>query len=232
MCKFLMANSSGIGTSNNDGSDSGYHGGSSVLELVLQHNPGVSTDWTPDEQSILEDGLAQYASEPNIIRYAKIAVQLQNKTVRDVALRCRWMFKRDISKKRKEDYILTRKSKDRKEKMNEHLASTSHSVTQSESSSYSHGEVIIGKPNAIVHSVLASPAGELLKESAHALERVSANLANYATHQAYENLRLLCQVRNYVIDILNNLGDTPEKLKLMPPLPVKLNEDLLNSLLS
>lgn len=33
----------------------------------------------------------RYASETNIVRYAKIAVLLHNKTVRDVALRCRWM---------------------------------------------------------------------------------------------------------------------------------------------
>lgn len=33
----------------------------------------------------------RFATEANIIRYAKIAMQLQNKTVRDVALRCRWM---------------------------------------------------------------------------------------------------------------------------------------------
>lgn len=33
----------------------------------------------------------RFASESNIIRYAKIAMQLKNKTVRDVALRVRWM---------------------------------------------------------------------------------------------------------------------------------------------
>lgn len=33
----------------------------------------------------------RFAYDSNIVRYAKIAVQLNNKTVRDVALRCRWM---------------------------------------------------------------------------------------------------------------------------------------------
>lgn len=33
----------------------------------------------------------RHASESSIIRYAKIAMSLPNKTVRDVALRCRWM---------------------------------------------------------------------------------------------------------------------------------------------
>jgi hypothetical protein len=33
----------------------------------------------------------RYASESNLVRYAKIAMKLKDKTVRDVALRCRWM---------------------------------------------------------------------------------------------------------------------------------------------
>lgn len=220
-----MANPSGNGSNNNDTGHLSYDSGSSLTE----HNPGVSTDWTPDEQSILEDGLSQYASESNIIRYAKIAVQLQNKTVRDVALRCRWMIKKDISKRRKEDYILTRKSKDRKERMNEHLASTSQLPAQAGPSSYFHGVVANGEANAILYSVLASPAGQLVKKSAHALDRVGANLE---MHQIHENISLLCQVRKNILDIFHSFGDTPEKQKQMPPLRVQLNEELLNSLLS
>lgn len=33
----------------------------------------------------------RYADEPSIMRYIKIAATLRDKTVRDVALRCRWM---------------------------------------------------------------------------------------------------------------------------------------------
>lgn len=35
--------------------------------------------------------LCRFASEHNIVRYAKVAMQLKDKTVRDVALRCRWL---------------------------------------------------------------------------------------------------------------------------------------------
>ncbi|KAJ0937693.1 putative transcription factor MYB-HB-like family [Helianthus annuus] len=208
-----------------NGSDQpGYDGGS----LVTEHTSGVSTDWTPDEQLILEDGLSQYASESNIVRYAKIAVQLQNKTVRDVALRCRWMFKRDIAKRRKDDHLLTRKGKERKERMNELLASTSYIANPTGLSSYSQRVVANGKSNAIQYNVLVSPAGQLIKESAQALERVSTNLER---NQVHENIGLLCQVRKNIRDILNNSSDNPGKLKQMPPLPVKLNEALLNSLI-
>lgn len=34
----------------------------------------------------------RYADEPSIMRYIKIAAMLRDKTVRDVALRCRWML--------------------------------------------------------------------------------------------------------------------------------------------
>ncbi|PSR86264.1 ZZ-type zinc finger-containing protein [Actinidia chinensis var. chinensis] len=60
-------------------------------QAALRHNPGLAVEWTAEEQSLLEDLLNKYASERNIIRYAKIAMQLKDKTVRDVALRCRWM---------------------------------------------------------------------------------------------------------------------------------------------
>ncbi|CAA2976384.1 uncharacterized protein LOC111398519 [Olea europaea subsp. europaea] len=54
-------------------------------------NSSASFEWSTDEQSILEDLLSKYSSDTIIVRYAKIAQQLNDKTVRDVALRCKWM---------------------------------------------------------------------------------------------------------------------------------------------
>ena len=51
----------------------------------------------------------------SVIRYAKIAMQLQNKTVRDVTLRRRWMSRKENSKRKKEGHNLSRKTKNRKE---------------------------------------------------------------------------------------------------------------------
>ncbi|RRT46355.1 hypothetical protein BHE74_00033761 [Ensete ventricosum] len=56
----------------------------------------------------------RHASESSLIRYAKIAMLLPNKTVRDVALRCRWMTKKESGKRRKEDHNLSKKCKDKK----------------------------------------------------------------------------------------------------------------------
>lgn len=35
--------------------------------------------------------ICRFGDEPSIMRYIKIAATLRDKTVRDVALRCRWM---------------------------------------------------------------------------------------------------------------------------------------------
>ncbi|CAA2972953.1 Myb-like DNA-binding domain [Olea europaea subsp. europaea] len=91
--------------------------GNSVPELnngavpTLKYQKQISTEWTPEEQSILEEGLAKYATHSMIVCYAKIAVQLKKKTVCDVALRCRWMTVKEASKRRKGDLNVRRKSK-------------------------------------------------------------------------------------------------------------------------
>lgn len=33
---------------------------SSGLVMNMKHNPGISLDWTPEEQATLEDGLSKY----------------------------------------------------------------------------------------------------------------------------------------------------------------------------
>ncbi|MFQ6625602.1 hypothetical protein Gotur_004569 [Gossypium turneri] len=86
---------------------------SADTQSALRHNPGISLDWTPEEQTMLEDLLVKYTSDSTIVRYAKIAMQLKDKTVREVALRCRWMTKKENGKRRKEDHS-ARKNKDRR----------------------------------------------------------------------------------------------------------------------
>uniref|UniRef100_A0A453CB16 Uncharacterized protein n=2 Tax=Aegilops tauschii TaxID=37682 RepID=A0A453CB16_AEGTS len=68
----------------------------------------------PEEQAILDELLVKYASDAPVIRYAKIAMKLPEKTVRDVALRCRWMSKKESGKRKKEDHSSSKKSKDKK----------------------------------------------------------------------------------------------------------------------
>ncbi|RVW57134.1 hypothetical protein CK203_091675 [Vitis vinifera] len=84
-------NINGGGGGGASGSGSGNDSG--VVEVVgLKHNPGIFLHWTAEEQAILEDTLPKVASDPPLLRYAKIAMLLKDKTTRDVALRVRWMI--------------------------------------------------------------------------------------------------------------------------------------------
>ncbi|KAF3789961.1 hypothetical protein EJ110_NYTH05527 [Nymphaea thermarum] len=195
---------------------------------ALKHNPGICLEWTADEQSILEDGLAKYASESNIVRYAKIAMQLKDKTVRDVALRCKWMSKKDNSKRRKtEDHNLSRKSKDKKEKSTD-PAKPSQSGARQNVPSYTMQMLPMDNDDGISYKAIGGPTGQLLEQNAQVFNQITSNLASF---KIQENISLFCQTRDNILTILNDLNDMPDVMKQMPPLPVKVNEELANSIL-
>ncbi|KAK6930514.1 Protein of unknown function DUF3755 [Dillenia turbinata] len=195
---------------------------------AMKHNPGISTDWSLEEQSVLEEGLSKFATETTIIRYAKIALQLQNKTVRDVALRCRWMSKKENSKRRKEDHNLARKSKDKKERVSDPSAKSCHLVARSNAPPYAMPMIPMDNDDGISCKAIGGTTGQLLEQNAQAFNQISANLASY---QIQDNINLFCQARDNIFTIINSLNDIPEIMKQMPPLPVKVNEELANSIL-
>ncbi|KAH6809225.1 histone H2A deubiquitinase [Perilla frutescens var. frutescens] len=218
----------GINKQGHNSVSSPYNGGSVHGEWgvpTFQHQQTISMDWTPDEQTLLEEGLAKYATESNIIRYAKIAVQLKNKTVRDVALRCRWMTKKEISKRRKEDFN-ARKSKDRKEKFIEPSAKPSRLSIQS-GPSQAPGMVSNCNDDNIPYNDINGATRQLLQQNAWAFKQISTNLS---THQLHENIGLLSQARDNIFQILTNMNDMGPTMKRMPPLP-KMNEELASSIL-
>ncbi|KAG5589564.1 hypothetical protein H5410_040078 [Solanum commersonii] len=212
------------GNNNNNNSIGGRDSSSSPTNF--QQNQ-VSMDWTPEEQATLEEGLVKYASETSISRYAKIAIALKNKTVRDVALRCKWTTKKENSRRRKDDANLLKKNKDRKEKLIDPTAVTSPVVMQQPSyAPYTQG-VVSNKSEGFA-SYHVSMTTQLIHQNARIFEQISANLV---THQIHENTRLLCQARDNIFKILHKLNESSCTLKQMPPLPVKLNEELANSIL-
>ncbi|XP_058102497.1 uncharacterized protein LOC131246407 [Magnolia sinica] len=196
-------------------------------EQALKHNPGIAAKWSSEEQSILEEGLTKYASDSNIVRYAKIALQLHEKTVRDVALRCRWMTKKEIGKRRKDD--LTRKNKDRKEKMMDPSARPStHLASRPNVAPYSLPMLPMDNNDGISFEAIGGATGKLLEQNAQMFDQISVNLAAL---KIQENINLLCQTRDNILTIMNDLKDTSGVMKQMPPLPVKVNEELANSIL-
>ncbi|KAF3604145.1 hypothetical protein F2Q69_00039018 [Brassica cretica] len=225
-----ISSSAAAAATNGGAVNSVENGGMDNSETIsaLRHNPGISVDWTLEEQSLLEDLLAKYASEPTIVRYAKIAMKMKDKTVRDVALRCRWMTKKENGKRRKEDHS-SRKSKDKKEKTTDSSAkSSSHLNVHPNGPSYAPPMMPIDTDDGVSYKAIGGVSGDLLEQNAQMFNRVSTN---FSAFQIHENVNILCKARDNILSILNDLNDMPEVMKQMPPLPVKVNQDLANSIL-
>ncbi|XP_058098028.1 uncharacterized protein LOC131243001 isoform X2 [Magnolia sinica] len=197
----------------------------------LKHDTGLAADWSTEEQSILEEGLVKYADEPSIMRYIKIAATLRDKTVRDVALRCRWMT-RDNGKRRKSgEYYTGKKMRDRKEKMVD--SSSMSSMPQAplpNMAAYSFMMHHSKHSDRLSYEVSAMDgrARHLLDENAQLFSQITANLA---TFKIRDNIDLFCRTRNNITAILNDMREMPGIMSQMPPLPVSLNEELANTFL-
>ncbi|XP_016468239.1 uncharacterized protein LOC107790789 isoform X2 [Nicotiana tabacum] len=223
----VMTNS---GRSSNNNSVMGQSGGCSSSFLIdsvpgLKHDTGLAVEWTLEEQYKLDEGLIKFANEPSIMKYIKIAAALRDKTVRDVALRCRWMTRK---RRKQEDYSLGKKVKDRKDKSAEasmkngtSSASPLSFIPYSLSSNHrNHGENI---PSAALLGTR-----HLLEENNQALNQISANLS---TVKLQDNIDLFIRTRNNIKAVLNDMRNMPGIMSQMPPLPVLLNEELASSVL-
>ncbi|XP_038712180.1 uncharacterized protein LOC120006271 isoform X2 [Tripterygium wilfordii] len=157
---------------------------------LLRHNPGISLDWRPEEQSILEQGLIKYAGHPLLICYAKISMELQDKTIRDIAFRCNWMKKKEISNGSKGENCLKRKSEDDKLSTWQNVPPYAPSVSLVDYDD--DGDRVIG-----------GVTGVLFERNEQAFNRIAAN---FSTLQIIDNLNLLCQARDNLLKITYDLN--------------------------
>ncbi|KAJ0091913.1 hypothetical protein Patl1_26505 [Pistacia atlantica] len=164
----------------------------------LKHNPGISMDWTAEEHAILEEGIQTYTSESSLTSYAKIAVHLPNKTIRDVALRCRWMTKKENNKRRKED--ITKRTRDRKERVIDPSAKLGPFAVRPNVHSYAPPTMSTDYDESISYLAVPGPMGEILEQNAKSFKQISANLSAL---QYRENIRLFCQTRENIFKLLN-----------------------------
>ncbi|KAL8213926.1 hypothetical protein R6Q57_003375 [Mikania cordata] len=145
-------------------------------EIALKQTVGPSIYWSRDEQSLLEELIVKYASDNMVMRYAKIALKLQNKTLKDVALRCRWMTEKEKRKQGK-----------KKQEKKEEAASEQ---VKSPSTNHSSGECIDEEISCRVVTVGAA-AAQLLEQSDHTINQVSANAYVFKTlgKAAYQQVK-------------------------------------------
>ncbi|KAG6764393.1 hypothetical protein POTOM_031861 [Populus tomentosa] len=235
----LISNNTSPGGSGSDGIVQAQAGNSSassslLLDSVpgLKHDADLAAEWSVEEQYKLEEGLQKYADEPRILRYIKIAAMLHDKTVRDVALMCRWMtvgFSFPVRKRRKaEDYNMGKKINSRKDKL----------VESSSKMNMAAGllQNVASYPLMMHHTNQSEPmpfegisgTTRLLDQNAQAFSQISANLS---TFKLQDNIDFFCYTRNNITAILNDMREMPGIMSRMPPLPVSIDEDLANSIL-
>ncbi|KAH9658851.1 hypothetical protein KPL70_023646 [Citrus sinensis] len=192
----------------------------------LKHDAGLAVEWTVQEQYKLEQGLLNYADEPNIMKYIRIASTLQDKTVRDVAMRCRWMTRK---RRKAEEHYLGKKVNNRKDKLVElNLKTNIPLVMQQNNTAYPVTMQHMYRNVPISFEVLgiSGTTRHLLEQNALAFSQIRANLSTFK-----DNIELFCRTRSNVSAILNDMRCTPGIMSQMPPLPESINEDLTSSIL-
>ncbi|XVE91789.1 hypothetical protein REPUB_Repub01dG0041900 [Reevesia pubescens] len=192
----------------------------------LNHEAGLAVEWSVDEQYILEDGLEKYKEEPNIMKYIKIAATLPDKTVRDVALRCRWMQRK---RRKPEEVNVGKKVNNRKDKLVESSSKMNVPLSLPQNmAAYPLMMHHLDQNERMPSDEITGTTMHLLKQNAQAFSEISSNLSAY---KLQDNIDLFCHARNNIIAILNDMRDMPGLMSHMPPLSVTVNEDLANSVL-
>ncbi|XP_010511766.1 PREDICTED: uncharacterized protein LOC104787818 [Camelina sativa] len=189
---------------------------SNPLDLVSgpKHDTSMVSEWSTEEQYKLEDGLEKYKDKPNIMKYIKIASTLPDKSVRDVALRCRWMTRK---RRKSEELNCGRRTSSSKDKQVESSSKSSiPSVLPHNMASYPFSM----PSTTITCEDLSGYAINLLDQNVRAFSQIRANLSSY---QVEDNLGLFRQARNNLMTIQNDMDKMPCS---MPALPVKISDDL------
>ncbi|XP_066344846.1 uncharacterized protein [Miscanthus floridulus] len=181
--------------------------------------------WTPKYK---------YAREPNIMRYIKIAAMLPNRTIRDVALRCWWATQGKERRKKPDGFYTGKKTRDMKpiqDKMvasvpiaNFHMTPTTNVTPFSISMQHPNQQSQVHKEAPVVDSATQ----RLLEENNQLLNQISANIETFKT---VENTDLFLRTSNNIKTILSRMSETPGIMGQMPPLPLSINEDHINSLI-
>ncbi|XP_057962561.1 uncharacterized protein LOC131154075 isoform X2 [Malania oleifera] len=201
--------------------------GSHFLDSVPtpNHESVLLAEWSAEDQYKLEEGLVKYANEPSIMKYIKIAATLHDKSVRDVALRCRWMTRK---RRKPEEHTAGKRAKDRKDKLVESSSKTN--IASSPPLNMATYSLLMHHmdQNDHVSCEVGGTAKHLLEQNAQVFDQITANISVY---KLQDNIDLFCQTRNNITAILNNMKDMPGIMSQMPPLPVCINEDLANSIL-
>ncbi|XP_078161942.1 uncharacterized protein LOC144557265 isoform X3 [Carex rostrata] len=194
----------------------------------LVHGPAWSIKWTPHEQAILNQGLEEFANDPVITKYAKIATRLVNKTVRDVAMRCQWMKKKEQEKRQMIEQMHLRRSmhmRDRKERLaSSSLEAYNHQHIQTASSS---ALPVMDSSHTNQNDPISSEVLRLLEENDRALDMIARNIEE----GQIQNGALFNYVGSNIENLLlGRINGPNSSLRRMPPIPASINGDLFRAM--
>ncbi|KAF0893422.1 hypothetical protein E2562_025222 [Oryza meyeriana var. granulata] len=173
----------------------------------------------------------RYVNEKGIMKYIKIAASIPTKTVRDVAMKCQWLGKRENSRRRKsEEHHIGRKMKDRKGKMAEpSLWGTNHPVqTDTSVSSFMSHNAIQSNQFLTGATEIDNAMQQLLVQNDRILDQIEANMR---ACQLQNNIDLFHRARRNINGLLQTMNQMPGIMSEMPPLPVSVNENLASFVL-
>ncbi|KAM7266021.1 hypothetical protein ACFE04_003704 [Oxalis oulophora] len=212
----------------------------SSLNLEPPGPANINADWSLDEQYKLKEGLEMYANEPCIMKYIKIAAHFPDKTVRDVALRCRWLTRK--RRKHGEHNMGKKVNNNKKDKMVESLLPTP--IMPSNMVTYPLMVHHMEQNEHMLFQGISGTTRNLLEQNAKDFDQIRDNLSifkvnasskvfpnDFHTFKFQDNVDLFYRTRNNISAILNNMREMPGIMSQMPPMPVLVNDDLANSLL-
>ncbi|PKA65176.1 hypothetical protein AXF42_Ash013297 [Apostasia shenzhenica] len=189
----------------------------------LKHDSGLAAEWTCEEQNLLNEGLIRFAGETRIIKYVKIAALFPNKTVRDVALRMRWLEKHGLAKRHKlEEHYAGRRIVKRNEKLPHSYSSRNVHILHSNSMPYSPMTHPVRGNNSFSceGSPLDGTAQQLMDDTTKFLSQIATNIESLQNLNVSSNVQLFSSMR-YMPGIMSQ----------MPPLPISVNDELLREIL-
>ncbi|KAG4116260.1 hypothetical protein ERO13_D12G158300v2 [Gossypium hirsutum] len=203
----------------------GNSSGSSLIDSVagFTHDTGLAVEWSVDEQYVLKEGLEKYKKEPNIMKYIKIAATLPDKTVRDVALRSRWMQRK---RRKPEELNAGKRVNNRKDKLVESSSKMNMpSDLPQNTAPYPLTMHPLDQNGRIPSEGIFGTTMHLLKQNSQVLSQITSNLSAYK-----DNVDLFCHAKNNITAMLKDMRDMPGLMSHMLPLPVSVSEDLANSM--
>jgi len=170
------------------------------------------TKWSEAEQQELEAALKKFPQDKfsPLGRYIKMSALFPKKSVRDVALRVKWLSKREEKKKKKGHDSSSKKSRqDKADKVG--------------SAAWQRQQALGEKQNAAY-----TPITDVLDQNLVVIKQIQQNMMH---NKVRENTDLLLKFRDNLMKAHGAMAGIGGIMKQMPPLPAQVNTQLLQSVL-